>query len=228
MDIAIPFGLIIAAFMALSFQQTGVWSSAKTLYENVLHLYPACVEARVNLAETLRGEKRPMDAFNLLKDALQYGDDARLHLHAGYLFAEAGEVPKAREQFQIAQSMAPQDPNPLFALASLDMQTKNKALARKEYEETLKLDPSFVMARVRVAGFLLEDGKEAEAEAELRTALQWNPGSVEAYIALARLLRSQAGREAEAQALLQTVLSIDPENAKAQQLLQQQGIMIQP
>jgi tetratricopeptide (TPR) repeat protein len=215
-------GGVLLLFILLSVQQTGVWDSTQTLFGHALALYPSSIEARIALADDLRARGKVQDAFELLKEGLQYDkNDSRLYVNAGYLYAETGNVEEARKQFEKAKSLAPADPDPVYALASLDAQTGYPAEAEAEYAAVIALDPSFVGARVHLSEYLIAAKNLTGADAQLREALRWNPSSVPALVAMAELLEIR--KEPGAEVLLARALALDPVNKKALALREKIG-----
>ncbi len=214
----IPVVIVLAAAAGLSFRQTLTWDSAEALYGNVLKAYPESVDARASLASIRRKQGRITEAFEILKEGLNYGDDPRLRMHAGFVYAANGDVPSAREQFEKVMAADPKDPEPVFAIGSLLEQTGDPAGALERYEVAVDLDPSYVAARVALARLLLAGGKTDEAEVQLRSALEWNPSSMEGHMGMAKLLLKK-GEEGGAAAHLRTALRIDGGNGEARRLL---------
>jgi len=216
----IPVVIIVTAFTTLSVRQTFTWNSAETLYGNVLAIYPESVNARASLASIRRQQGDIQGAFDVLKEGLQYSDDSRLHLHAGYVYAANGDVTSAREQFEKVIAMDSQNPEPVFSIGSLLEQTGDPAGAAEKYRAAIALDSSYVVARVSLAQILMTQGKTlSEAEEQLRTALRWNPSAADAHVALAKILQKEGKRE-EALAHAQAALEIDEGNAEARNLVE--------
>ncbi len=207
----ITFVCILGLFCVLSIRQTQVWDSPVSLESHALALYPQSVSARVDLASYLRDGGQYQQAFDLLKAGLTYGDNIGLRLGAGYVYARVDDIPSAIEQFQKAMTLSPQNPEPHFALGSLDEQTGHPDEAEQEYQTALRMDPSYVIARTKLAAMLVKQGKTDEARQQLTTALQWNPNSAEAHTQMAALLDLQK-KTAKAYAHLQMVYALKPDD----------------
>ena len=171
---------IIAVCIPLTRAQTAVWSSAVTLFEDSLQKQPDAVSTRIALVRTLQEQGKTQEAFTLLKEGLAYGDDVRLHLAAGYIYAQNGEPESAKEQFLTADRMDKASPDADYALGALLRQLGDDAGAEASLRQAITEDLSFVEARVELAKILVEKGDTAEAGKQLRTALEWNPSNVEA------------------------------------------------
>ncbi len=139
--------LLACILIPLSYRQTAVWESAETLYTHAVKAQPRSIEARVALAREWRETGKLQEAFDMLKEGLAYGDDARLHLAAGFVFAKAGQAAEAEEQFFIARRMAPTLPEPLYGLGGLAEHSGRINAAIGYYSEALVLEPDYAAAR---------------------------------------------------------------------------------
>lgn len=181
--------LIICAVMTRA--QTEVWSSPVTLFTTSLQRQPDAVSTRIALVNIQDQQNETQQAFDTLKQGLSYGDDARLHLSAGLIYAETGDVPSAKEQFGMAQAMDETSPDGYFDMGSLLRQTGDIAGARTQLEKAISLDPSFVEARLELARVLIAQNDLKGALEQTLTALQWNPSSGEADVLTARIYQMQ-------------------------------------
>jgi tetratricopeptide (TPR) repeat protein len=86
--------------------------------------------------------------------------------------------------------------------------------AQAEFEGVQRALSDRPEAHLNLGQFLLADGKAAEAEAELRTALRLDAGFAPAWVNLAELVRN-ARSETEAEALLRESLERVPRAASA-------------
>ena len=192
-------GVFVLLILAtLSFFQVRTWETAESLYQHAIKVYPASVPARASLARMYREQGKYQEAFEVLREGLQYAKHPTLYLGAGYVYARVGQVADAREQFQTAMELAPNNAEAVFALGSLEDKTGNVARGMELYQQAIALDPSYVIARVRYAAHLLSQAEFAAAQEQLQAALEWNANSVEANDLYAQLL-VQLGRNQEAQ-----------------------------
>lgn len=197
MPVMTALAVIVLSSIATSYQQTHIWSDPKGLFEHALDVQPRSLIARIGLSDMLLGEGKVVESFDVLKGGLKYGKDVRLSLAAGRVYAKAGDIPSAREQFTEAISLDPTNPDPLFSIASLDEQEGEDDAALAGYLKAVELDSSYVSARNGIARISLKKNDPETAERELRTALEWNPSSAEAHRLMAELLTKQE-RTAEA------------------------------
>ena len=206
------FALVLLLTIALAFlsrYQTKVWDTPESLYTHAVSVDTASVPARATLAQVLRQMGRPAEAFSVLKEGLQYGDDVSYHLEAGNIYASNGQIGDAIVEFTKASRMKPDLPEPIFSIGNLEDQRGNVDLALEYYRKALALDPSYVGARVRIADILLDRGALDEAEDQLKEALQWNPSYFGVNVQMYRLRMAQ-GRGAEAQIFFDRAKALRP------------------
>ncbi|MFH0851748.1 MAG: tetratricopeptide repeat protein [Candidatus Peregrinibacteria bacterium] len=205
--IAGPGGFLIALLCLLSIKQTQLWNSADTLFTHALLLTPRSVAARTALAQTRLDMDQPQEAFAILKEGLKLGDDPRLHLAAGNVYAHVGQVPEALGQFNKAKQMDPKNADAWFSIGSVEEQTGNSDAALENYRIAVQLDPSDVPALVGIGRLLSRKGDLAGAEQAYRSALSWNPNFMDAHRGLAPVL-AKTGRTDEAQVHLELGLEL--------------------
>lgn len=183
--------LIAALFVVLSGAQTNTWRSADALFTHALTLSPTSIEARTSLARLWREQDRLQEAFDLLKEGLRYGDHPRLHLAAGFLFAKAGQVAEAEEEFTRAREKDPASAEPFYALAGLRAHEDRLVEAETLYRAAIEREPAYVSAHVELARLLLEKGKPEQAQEHLTAALKADPDDIDALKTMGAFLRSQ-------------------------------------
>jgi len=195
--------IVILLLSLLSVRQTRLWDSIPVLFSAALKANPSSVVARTALAGYSMNTNRLEDAFAVLKEGLRYGEDARLHLAAGMVYAKAGQVADAMSQFTKAKELDPQNPEPIYAMGSVEEQTGKEEQALAHFREALALDPSYVAAQLGIGRVLQNRGDFPAAEREFRQALRWNGNSADAHRGLARALMKQGkADEAEEHRLL--------------------------
>lgn len=200
-------GFVIAVLCLLSIRQTKLWNSADALFTHALLVTPRSVAARTALAQTRLDAGDPQQAFAILKEGLEQGDDVRLHLMAGQIYARVGQVADALEEFRKVQAMDPKNAEAWFSIASIEEQTGRAAAALANYQAAVELDPSDVPALVGIGRILAAKGDLAGAETAFRSALSWNPNSMDAHRGLAPIL-AKTGRTDEAQLHLELGLEL--------------------
>ncbi|MEI8229788.1 MAG: tetratricopeptide repeat protein [Candidatus Peregrinibacteria bacterium] len=191
-------GLVIAILTMLSIRQTGFWQNSETLFAHAKDVTPQSVAVSTAIARDLLAKNRPEEAFALLKDRLKEGDDSRLHIAAGQVYAATGQVPDALEQFSIAAKINPQDSEALFSMGSVEEQTGATDSAITHYRTAIALDPSYIAAHDGLGRILFAKGDLSGAEEQFRTSLKWNWNDASAHLGLMKILaRQQKFDEAE-------------------------------
>ena len=202
---------IIVLLTGLSYRQTMIWDSARTLFGNTLTLYPESVAARSALATMDKNEGRYEQAIKLLRDGIGQEDDARLRMGLGTVYAKMGRVEDATDQFQQALVLEPDNPEPLVGLGVLDEYNKKIPEAMEKYRNAVAMDPSYVSARNKLGSLLFEQGKMEEAEGQFRAALAWNPNADGVLYNLSLILDKQ-GKRAEALDILHKAHDLNPDS----------------
>ncbi len=181
------FATLIALFIFLTRSHVAVWTSALTLFQHAVMISPASVQARVALVKELQEQKKLPEAFAVLKEGLRYGDDPRLHLAAGFLYAKAGDTASAREQFAMVLAIAPDMAEAHYALGDLNAREGNIEKARVFFEQAIALEPAYVTAHIAYAELLRKNGDVTGAEEQLSAALKIEPNNKEALEAMTAL-----------------------------------------
>lgn len=190
--------LLIVALSLLSIKQTALWTSGETLFGHAVEVTPRSVAAHGALAQTLLDAERPEEAFAVLKRSLKNGDDIRLHLIAGNIYARVGQVEDALAQFHQALAMNPRSAEAAFSVGSVLEQTGRIEEALSRYRDAASFDPSDVPSLTGIGRILAAAGDLAGAEDAFRRALRWNPNAKEAHQGLAPILY-KTGRADEAE-----------------------------
>lgn len=181
-------GFLIALLCLISIKQTKYWDAADALFTHALNITPRSVAAHLALAQIKLDADQPEQAFAILKEGLKLGDDPRLHLMAGNVYASAGQVTDALTQFNIVKQMDAGNADAWFSIASIEEQTGNTDSALANYRTAVQLDASDVPALVGIGRILAQKGDLAGAEQAFRSALAWNPNSLEAHRAISPVL----------------------------------------
>lgn len=110
------------------------------------------------------------------------------------------------------------DPRQIFDEALAAQKSGNAALAVRDYQRVLRLQPGLTAARANLAGALVSLGKYDEAIAEYKTALKEVPGNsaLELNLAIAYFKKGDA---ASAAGLLSALHAVDPADEKVAILL---------
>lgn len=203
--------VLAIAFLAGSMSQTKIWDSAESIFSHTLGLYPNSIAARVGLASIAKNEGNVDKAISLLRTGLSYADAPQLRLALGTAYAKRGDVNLATQEFNAMLAKNPEDPDALYALASLDIYYKNIDAAKDKLRRAIIADRSFVAARNKLAAYLIDEGKLDEAEEQLRAALKWNDSAEGAHYNLSIILDKQ-NKPAEALEHLAAAYALTPDN----------------
>lgn len=140
---------------------------------------------------------------------------------ASALAADAQQLPPALRsafdaallEFRAAQATNADRPEAYANLGALEARLGNRAAARREYEEGLRIGPWFTGLWVNLADLAREDGDEAEGERVLRRGLAVAASKAELHHALGLNLARQQ-RLSEALPELQRARELAPENVR--------------
>lgn len=181
--------LLLLVFTGLSIKQTSTWDSPDALFGRAIELYPDSVSARMAMASILRERNDLENAFIILRDGNRYSGHPGLNVEAGLVYAAAGQVEDAREQFEMALKKNPTLPPPLYYLGFLDEYEGKIDAAIAHYRQAVENDSSYVTARAHLAVLLMEQKKFEEAKTQLLEAEKWNPVSPEVIETLIEFAR---------------------------------------
>jgi Tfp pilus assembly protein PilF len=130
-----------------------------------------------------------------------------------HLFRSA-EYEDARQSFQVALTLRPEDANLHYNLAQCYDRLGNTTKAEQAYANCLARSPNHGPARHALAGLLVRQGRVEETKRMVEDWLTREPKLSDPY-ALDGWLWHQTGDLPRAQARLQQALEIDPANPRA-------------
>jgi Tfp pilus assembly protein PilF len=137
----------------------------------------------------------------------EYNDDG-LHLF------QRGDYPHARECFQAALKLTPEDVSLRYNLAESNERLGKMGDAETLYKECLQRDPNHADCRQALCVLLVRQGRRDEAVRMVADWMTREPARADAY-ALDGWLLHQAGDLPQAQGRLQQALQFDPNNTHA-------------
>lgn len=151
----------------------------------------------------------------LFRDAVMAFDEAiaadprdiEPHIRLGELFLEKYNGTEALEAFNGALAINGSHPRALLGLAKAMSFEGDLRAARELVERSLGINPNLVPARTFLARLLLDTENHADAEAELRRALEVNPASIDALAGLAAIhfVRGERERYADVRAQIERI-----------------------
>lgn len=208
----------------LSWNQSGLYSDAETLYRATVARNPESWMAHSNLGSVLMQKGRPSEAMVELESALRIDPDlAEAHNNVGLLLSDIpGQQVKAEKEFREALRLRPnyaEAHNDLGSLLADDPKRVPEAMA--EYQAALRIDPNYAEAHNNIGSALSGLGRPQEAMQEFEEALRLNPDLAEAHANLGVALMKMPGRMPEAVSHFQAALRIRPGIQKVRDILAQ-------
>lgn len=151
-------------------------------------------------------------------------DDLEVRHVFGTLLLDQGLFHKAEAHFSDTLEIAPDEPRAHFGLGEVFLAMGATQKALDEYHAAVQLDRNYVDPRLRIAS--LYEGRDHEAAAELKTAIQINPQRADSYVLLGQIyLRNKQYQQAAEQ--FEKALSIDPNNSDAHYRLGQAYVSLE-
>lgn len=216
---------VIAALAFLTWNQTGFYRDAETLYRETIANNPDSWMAHSNLGGILMREPgRANEAMSQLETALQLNPDLpEAHNNVGLLLSNIpGETKDAIKEFHDALQLRPnyaEAHNNLGSVLADDPAGINDAIA--EYQEALRLSPEYASAHNNLGSAYSALGRSQEAMDEFETALRLDPSLAEAHANLGVALLKMPGRGQQGVVELQTALRLRPDMQRVRQILAQ-------
>lgn len=201
--------------LARALDESGDYSTAQIMYEEVLKLDSGFAEARFNLATLRFNEHRYESAITeFVKYMAKAGESSKAHRNIGKALVQLGQLDSAIGSFNTAASLDPSDPTIYFNLGLAYNCRDDYETAFENYRHALVLDPHYVEARYTLAKALKDTGHTAESLAEYELVLQEFPNHHRAMNGLATCCLAQHDSE-RALELLGRAISQAPESALA-------------
>jgi tetratricopeptide (TPR) repeat protein len=199
--------MVVLSLGALTWQQSGVYTDAETLYTTTIRKNPDCWMAHNNLGLLLAKSGQTSEAISHYQKALELSPDySQAHNNLGLLLAQAGQTDEAMVHYQKALAI-----NPNFAEVHVNLGILLTNVGRTDdaiahYLKALEINPNYAKAHNNLGNRLLERGRIDEAMTHYLRALEINPdyGSALKNCAAAFV---QKGQPAEAIPLLQRALA---------------------
>ena len=152
----------------------------------------------------------------LYREAMRFdGRDAMSHYNLGVLLQRKHDWHGARRAFEAALTHRPQFAEALVNLANTLIELAELARVEACYRRALEVNPREALAHHGLGLYLLRGGKTVEAGRCFASAVECNPGHVDAWLDLAEC-HHVAGDVARAMATVEHVLSIASTDAAAQ------------
>ena len=120
-------------------------------------------------------------------------EEATLMLEAGYVYMDMGKFKEAREVFTGAAALFPKSEVPHLALGTLEFSQGRHDKALQAYRAAQRVAPKAGVPRAHCGEALLFLGKVAEADRELKAAIDLDPDGDGGRLARALLEAKEEG-----------------------------------
>ncbi len=188
---------------------------AASALSRVVRAHPRVEQAQLALIRAERAAGRPADALNVaVKARKELPRSAPLALQLGMLLRQQKQPGPAREALEAATQLSTNSLPALEQLVGLDLEQKDYTTALSRVQTRIDREPPRPLFWLLKAEVLLAQNDSGGAEAALRKALEIDPTSENAVLALARLY-VRGGRQKEALEEIHQILQRDPTNLRA-------------
>jgi len=182
---------------------------------NLLRKRPDLRSAAFLLAAAYGSLDRFDDAEAVIRNQVRLApQDPQPHTALGLIFRQAKRNEEARQAFEKAAELAPENLWLVDQLVELDLLDKHFDSARQRVHHQFQKTPDLPAAHVLEGKILIAEGKWDLAAAELKKALQLDPNFSSAYDLLVQTYFA-TNKLSEAASQLQASTSKDPNNASA-------------
>lgn len=179
-----------------------------------LKKHPRSSSARLLLAQAERAQGRMDEAVAVLREENPFAPSAPEHMLLGMILRQQNKPLEARQAFEEALAVDPQNLLATFHLAELDVLEGNIAAAQERADQLIEKRPDMAGAYF-VRGRVLSAREDWDgAKAALNKALELDPDFTGAYELLSAVYIN-AGRLPQAIAQLNDLLARDPDNRRA-------------
>ncbi|MGA2508301.1 MAG: tetratricopeptide repeat protein [Chitinispirillaceae bacterium] len=204
-------GMLLSVLFILSWQQSGMYTYAETLYRTTVTRNDNCWLAHNNLGLLLMNRGRTDEAMAHYQKALEinpnYGD---AHYNLGILLEKMGRTDEAMAHLLKTLELDPNyaDAHNNLGLLLMNMGRTDEAMAH--LLKALEINPTNGYAHYNLGILLADVGRTYEAMAHYQKALELNPNHADAHNNLGALL-AKMGRTDEAIAHYRKALEINPD-----------------
>lgn len=209
---AIVSALLLFLLLILTFQQSGKYHDAITLYRVTLQQNPACWMANYNLGIALRNNGDLDGATEQYQRAIETRPDyVEAHYNLGSVLIAKGDVPGALVHYKRAIEIKPDDPDSHNNYGSALRQTGRFDEAELEYRRALQLRTDYFDAELNLGILLLQKNRTNEAIAVLQKAASSLPNYPPGHTSLGNAYM-KAGRAREAVEEFSRALLLAPDH----------------
>lgn len=203
---------VIAALSALTWRQTGFWSSTRTLFQRIVQVEPASHVGHHKLGVLAHqaGEfQRAMKHYDRCIEARWPDTSPDVHYDRALTWLALGDPANALSDLNNATAIRPTHVAALRVLADLELQRGDPGPGVERFRRALTLAPNDVALRIELTGALLARQRYAEALETAQSALELAPRDVQT-LNRAGLAALYLQRAPEAEVYLRRAATLDP------------------
>jgi len=183
---------------------------AEAEYRKALELNVAFADAYTHLGELFLRQNRLNEATDLFGKAIAMKPDfSEAYVRLGVALSRLGRFDDAIAAARKSASLAPRDPEPILALAKIDLEMQSFKRANAGVDDAMRIDPEFVYAHVMRADL-------ARAEGNLPFAVEILEKRLERPIDDPRWKRALQERLKQARADVKTLAALEGAAAQAE------------
>jgi len=165
----------------LTVKRADVWAEPVKLYTEILRYSPENTKARINLGVILSKSGSDAKAMELYKEVVDLGDDAKVHVELGNIYANKGMYDQALEEFQKAVEI---NPNNFVAHNNIGIIYRKKGQlenAMEEYRKALRVNPNYPLTYNNIGNIYLDRGQYDTAIEYYSKAVNLDPNKAGFY-----------------------------------------------
>lgn len=212
---SLPAALNLAAIQLAA----GNYDDAKARAEQALAIHPGDPQARTALVRIALGRKDLATAETQIASlARDYPRSATVLDLRADLQLQAGNASGARQLFEQAAALAPEDTEASVGLIGIDLGTGHADAAIRRVESRLAAGPPTASLLMLAARSYVAAGQQAKAEDALKRAIATEPDSLEAYGLLGQLYIGEKHVD-QARVQFEAILKLDPRSVSAHTML---------
>jgi tetratricopeptide (TPR) repeat protein len=205
-------GVLLLVLGILTWQQSGRYADAETLYRTTIRKNPDCWMAYNNLGLIMANTGRTDDAVTHYRRALEIKPDfAKAHYNLANVSAGSGRTDEAIMHYGKALHIDSTYGAAHINLGNTLLQTGRVDEAIVHYRKAVEINPLLAESNYNLGTLLARTGQMDEAMLYCRKAIAINPNYVEAYNNLGRILM-QTGQMNEAVGCYLKALEIKPDD----------------
>nr|MDK2850542.1 hypothetical protein [Candidatus Cloacimonadota bacterium] len=179
-------------YLGATYYRTNRYDLAEENFNKVLELDPSHTQTLVLMNEMYEKTGENLKRISVMERIAEQNEDAELWLAIGNLYAEAGQMDKARESFENALELDEENPLVKTRLAFLlyDQQMYEEAIPYLESAYDSFPENDLISRRLAIS--YQRAGRMDQAIARYEGLIANNPNNVQAYLNVVTLYRNKA------------------------------------